>query len=33
MEPGRRKRFYGVVTVSERGQIVVPAAARRDFTS
>ena len=25
------KRFYGTVTVSERGQIVVPADARRDF--
>ncbi|MBN1313716.1 MAG: AbrB/MazE/SpoVT family DNA-binding domain-containing protein [Anaerolineae bacterium] len=26
-----RKRFYGAVTVSERGQIVIPAEARRDF--
>jgi len=26
-----RKKFYGSVTVSERGQIVIPAAARRDF--
>ena len=25
------KRFYGTVTVSERGQIVIPASARRDF--
>ena len=25
------KRFYGSVTVSERGQIVIPAAARKDF--
>ena len=25
------KRFYGVVTVSERGQIVIPAKARREF--
>jgi AbrB family looped-hinge helix DNA binding protein len=25
------KRFYGSVTVSERGQIVIPAEARRDF--
>ena len=25
------KRFYGAVTVSERGQIVIPAEARRDF--
>lgn len=26
-----RKKFYGSVTVSERGQIVIPAAARKDF--
>ncbi len=26
------KRFYGSITVSERGQIVIPAEARRDFT-
>lgn len=32
MEPEKRKRFYGAVTVSERGQIVVPAEARRDFS-
>ncbi|MFC4121740.1 AbrB/MazE/SpoVT family DNA-binding domain-containing protein [Nonomuraea zeae] len=25
------KGFYGAVTVSERGQIVIPAAARRDL--
>lgn len=25
------KAFYGAVTVSERGQIVIPAEARRDF--
>jgi AbrB family looped-hinge helix DNA binding protein len=25
------KRFYGAITVSERGQIVIPASARRDF--
>ena len=25
------KAFYGTVTVSERGQIVIPAEARRDF--
>ncbi|MDF1486753.1 AbrB/MazE/SpoVT family DNA-binding domain-containing protein [Tessaracoccus caeni] len=25
------KRFYGAITVSERGQIVIPAKARRDF--
>ena len=25
------KKFYGSVTVSERGQVVIPAAARRDF--
>jgi len=26
-----RKKFYGSVTVSERGQIVIPAEARKDF--
>jgi len=26
-----RKRFYGSVTVSERGQVVIPAEARKDF--
>jgi AbrB family looped-hinge helix DNA binding protein len=25
------KRFYGSITVSDRGQIVIPASARRDF--
>ncbi len=25
------RRFYGAITVSERGQIVIPAKARRDF--
>jgi AbrB family looped-hinge helix DNA binding protein len=25
------KRFYGTITVSERGQVVIPAEARRDF--
>jgi AbrB family looped-hinge helix DNA binding protein len=25
------KKFYGSVTVSERGQIVIPAEARKDF--
>jgi len=29
--PSENKRFYGTVTVSERGQIVIPAEARRDF--
>ena len=27
----KRKKFYGSVTVSERGQIVIPAEARKDF--
>ena len=31
MDPSEGKKFYGAVTVSERGQIVVPADARRDF--
>lgn len=31
MNPPEGKRFYGSVTVSERGQIVIPADARRDF--
>jgi AbrB family looped-hinge helix DNA binding protein len=26
-----QKKFYGTATVSERGQIVIPAEARRDF--
>jgi AbrB family looped-hinge helix DNA binding protein len=29
--PSEKKRFYGAITVSERGQIVIPASARRDF--
>lgn len=28
---GGRKKFYGSVTVSERGQVVIPAEARKDF--
>jgi AbrB family looped-hinge helix DNA binding protein len=31
MEPLEGKKFYGSVTVSERGQIVIPASARKDF--
>jgi AbrB family looped-hinge helix DNA binding protein len=31
MTPPTGKRFYGSVTVSERGQIVIPAEARKDF--
>jgi AbrB family looped-hinge helix DNA binding protein len=30
-KPPEGKRFYGAVTVSDRGQIVIPAEARRDF--
>jgi AbrB family looped-hinge helix DNA binding protein len=30
-KPPKGKRFYGAITVSERGQIVIPAEARRDF--
>ncbi|MBN1953725.1 MAG: AbrB/MazE/SpoVT family DNA-binding domain-containing protein [Anaerolineae bacterium] len=30
-EERKRVRFYGAVTVSDRGQIVVPAEARRDL--
>jgi len=30
-KPPEGKRFYGAVTVSDRGQIVIPANARRDF--
>ena len=30
-KPPDGKRFYGAITVSERGQIVIPADARRDF--
>ncbi|MBN1857499.1 MAG: AbrB/MazE/SpoVT family DNA-binding domain-containing protein [Dehalococcoidia bacterium] len=28
----KRKKFYGSITVSERGQIVIPAEARKDFS-
>ena len=31
MELNKGKKFYGSVTVSERGQIVIPAEARKDF--
>lgn len=31
MNPPEGKRFYGAITVSDRGQIVIPADARRDF--
>ncbi len=30
-KPSDGKRFYGAITVSDRGQIVIPADARRDF--
>lgn len=30
-KPSEGKRFYGAITVSDRGQIVIPAEARRDF--
>ena len=30
-KPPEGKRFYGAITVSDRGQIVIPAEARRDF--
>jgi AbrB family looped-hinge helix DNA binding protein len=30
-KPPDGKRFYGSITVSDRGQIVIPAEARRDF--
>lgn len=30
-EHSEKKRFYGAITVSDRGQIVIPAEARRDF--
>ncbi len=30
-QPPEGKKFYGSVTVSERGQIVIPAEARKDF--
>jgi AbrB family looped-hinge helix DNA binding protein len=29
--PPKDKKFYGSVTISERGQIVIPAEARKDF--
>ncbi len=31
MTPPEGKKFYGSVTVSERGQMVIPAEARKDF--
>ena len=31
MEAPEGKKFYGSVTVSERGQVVIPADARKDF--
>jgi AbrB family looped-hinge helix DNA binding protein len=31
MNPSPNRRFYGSITVSDRGQIVIPAEARRDF--
>lgn len=31
MELKKGKKFYGSVTVSERGQIVIPVDARKDF--
>jgi len=31
MEAPEDKKFYGSVTVSERGQVVIPSAARKDF--
>jgi AbrB family looped-hinge helix DNA binding protein len=30
-KPDESKRFYGTITVSDRGQVVIPAEARRDF--
>ncbi len=32
MKTPEGKKFYGSVTVSERGQIVIPVEARKDFT-
>lgn len=32
METPKGKKFYGSVTISERGQIVIPADARKDFS-
>jgi AbrB family looped-hinge helix DNA binding protein len=31
MHDNTRKKFYGSVTVSDKGQIVIPADARKDF--
>lgn len=31
MEENRGGAFYGAVTVSDRGQVVIPAQARRDM--
>lgn len=31
MHDNKRKKFYGSVTVSDKGQIVIPAEARKDF--
>jgi len=31
MKIKKGKKFYGSVTVSARGQIVIPSAARKDF--
>ncbi|MBC8387819.1 MAG: AbrB/MazE/SpoVT family DNA-binding domain-containing protein [Actinobacteria bacterium] len=31
MKTPEGKKFYGSVTVSERGQVVIPADARKDF--
>jgi len=31
MEAPESKKFYGSVTVSERGQIAIPVDARKDF--
>ena len=31
MEAPEGKKFYGSVTVSERGQVVIPADVRKDF--
>ena len=31
LQPQEGKKFYGSVTVSERGQVVIPAEARKDF--
>jgi AbrB family looped-hinge helix DNA binding protein len=31
MNNDKRKKFYGSVTVSDKGQIVIPAQARKDF--